>query len=278
MTDSRPSRRIGLALGGGGARGLAHLHALEAFDELGLRPSAIAGVSIGAIYGAAYAAGLSAKELRAHTAAMLRDRGAVLSKLMKARVGRLTDLFGAGSRNPVLVDAELLLAQFLPDGVPETFDALQIPFVTIATDFFGRAEIRFDEGPLRPAVAASIAIPGLFRPVVHHDRTLIDGAMTNPLPFDALDDVDAVIAVDVTGGPVASEGRVPNAFETTLGSLQIMQTTIVAGKLARRPPEAVIRPNVEAITLLDFLKTTAVLRASEAAKGETKRAIEAVLS
>ncbi|MFD1704422.1 patatin-like phospholipase family protein [Methylopila henanensis] len=271
------ARRIGLALGGGGARGLAHIHALQAFDDLGVRPSAIAGTSIGAIYGAAYASGLSAAELRAHTAAMLRTRGDVVGKFWKARVGRLPDLFGAGSRNPVLLDAETLMGLFLPEGVAETFEELAIPFAAIATDFFARAEIVFRDGPLRPAVAASMAIPGLFRPVVHRDRTLIDGAMTNPLPFDVLGDVDAVIAVDVTGGAVLDRPRPPNAMEIGLGSVQIMQATIVALKLERRAPDAVIRPHVEAITLLDFLKTSAVLRATEHAREETKRAIEAAL-
>ncbi|GLK78761.1 patatin-like phospholipase family protein [Methylopila turkensis] len=272
------ARRIGLALGGGGARGLAHIHALQAFDDLGVRPAAIAGTSIGAIYGAAYASGLSAAELRAHTAAMLRTRGDVVGKLWKARVGRLPDLFGAGSRNPVLLDAETLMELFLPEGVAETFEELAIPFAAIATDFFARAEIVFRDGPLRPAVAASMAIPGLFRPVVHRDRTLIDGAMTNPLPFDVLGDVDAVIAVDVTGGAVLDGPRPPNALEVGLGSVQIMQAAIVALKLERRAPDAVIRPHVEAITLLDFLKTSAVLRATERTREETKRAIEAALA
>ncbi|GLK76741.1 patatin [Methylopila jiangsuensis] len=272
------SRRIGLALGGGGARGLAHLHALQAFDELGLRPAAIAGTSIGAIYAAAYASGLTAAELRAHTAAQLRNRGEVFAKLMKARVGRLADLFGSGSRNPVLVDAEAMLASFLPEGMAETFETAATPLSVVATDFFAKAEIVFRDGPLLPAVAASAAIPGLFRPVVHRGRTLIDGAMTNPLPFDVFDDVDAVIAIDVTGGPVMEAARMPNAFEATLGALQIMQAAIVAGKLERRAPTAVIRPRVEAITLLDFLKTTAVLRASEGARDEVKRAVEAALA
>ncbi|WP_020177563.1 patatin-like phospholipase family protein [Methylopila sp. M107] len=178
--------RIGLALGGSGARGLAHLHVLEAFDELGVRPVAIAGCSIGSIYGAGFAAGLSARELRDHTEAMLRRRGEMAAKLMRARVGRLSDLFGAGSRNPMLLDAERLLGEVLPQAVPETFGELKIPFAAVVTDLFSKAEIVRREGALRPVIAASAAIPGVFRPIVHDGRTLIDGAMTNPLPFDAL--------------------------------------------------------------------------------------------
>lgn len=271
-------RRIGLALGGGGARGLAHLHVLAAFDDLGVRPAAIAGASIGALYGAGFAAGLPAAELRSHTERVLGDRAAVLAKLVRARVGRISDLFGAGSRNPVLLDPEALVAAFLPAEVPAAIEALPIPFVAIATDFFARAEVAYRSGPLVPAIAASAAIPGLFRPVLHDGRTLIDGAMTNPLPFDVFgDEVDAVLAVDVTGAPVTSSRAYPNAFETMLGATQIMQATIVAAKLARRPPDAVVAPRVAGVTLLDFFKSGAALRASAEARDEAKRAIERLM-
>jgi NTE family protein len=271
-------RRIGLALGGGGARGLAHLHVLEAFDELGVRPAAIVGASIGALMGACYAAGLGGRDLREHTLAQLSNRGQTLAKVMKARVGRISDLFGTGSLNPMLLDAEALIPQFLPPGVPERFEDLAIPFQAIATDFFGRAEVVLRDGPLLPAIAASAAIPGLFKPVLHGGRTLIDGAMTNPLPFDALKGVDAVIAVDVTGGPVMAGPTPPNAFVCMLGAIQIMQSTIVAGKVAQGGPDVLIRPKVDRITLLDFLKVASALRLSADTKDEAKRAIERLLS
>ncbi|GLK67695.1 patatin-like phospholipase family protein [Hansschlegelia plantiphila] len=274
----QPSR-IGLALGGGGARRLAHLHVLEAFDELGVRPAAIAGASIGSVFGAGYAAGLTALELRAHASAMLKNRSVVVAKLLKARVGRITDLFGAGSRNPALIDAEKLLPLFLPERVPATFEELEIPFLAIATDFFGHVEIVISDGPLLPAIAASSAIPGIFRPVLHKGLTLIDGAMTNPLPFDVLSDkVDSVIAVDVTGGPVVSGRAFPNAFETMLGATQILQATIIGAKVAGGGPDALIRPDVRGVTLLDFFKTTSALRSSDAAKDEAKRAIERLIA
>src|SRR5690242_15361290 len=87
---ARPDRRhpsIAIALGGGGARGLAHIPVLEAFDELGLKPTAIAGTSMGAIVGAAYAAGLPARDLHRHTLERLRDRAQVMAKLLQARCG-----------------------------------------------------------------------------------------------------------------------------------------------------------------------------------------------
>ncbi len=270
--------RIGLALGGGGARGLAHLHVLAAFDELGVKPAAIAGSSIGSIYGSGFAAGISAAELLDHTNAMLDRRADMIGKIMRARVGRFADLFGLGSRNPLLLDAETLLSFVLPEGLPATFEELAIPFSAVATDLFARSAVVYRAGRLSPVIAASAAIPGLFRHVVHDGRTLIDGAMANPLPFDILpDDLDAVVAVDVTGGPVAREGREPNVFETMLGAMQIMQGAIVEAKLERRRPHALIRPQVDGVTLLDFFRSGPTLAASAAAKEETKRALERLL-
>lgn len=270
--------RIGLALGGGGARGLAHLHVLEAFDDLGVRPAAIAGTSIGALYGACYAAGMSGAELRAHTVARLAKRADVLNRLLKCRVGRIADLFGAGSRNPMLLDAEALVAQFAPEALPQRFEDLRIPFAAVATDFFERRQLVIRSGQLIPAIAASAAIPGVFRPVAHDGRTLIDGAMTNPLPFDVLAGAaDVTLACDVTGGPVMRGRAAPNVFEAMLGAVQIMQGTIVAARLAENPPDALITPDVDGITLLDFLKSGTALKTSAATRADARQAIEALL-
>ena len=99
---------IALALGAGGARGLAHIAVLEVFDELGIKPVAIAGASVGAMIGAAYAAGMGAKAIRAHAIDVLRDRATLMSALIGARAGRLADVL-AGFGNPLLVDAEKFL-------------------------------------------------------------------------------------------------------------------------------------------------------------------------
>jgi NTE family protein len=272
-----PDPRIGLALGGGGARGLAHLHVLAAFDDLGIRPTVIAGSSIGALFGACYAAGLSGAELREHVDEQLRRRSEVVAKLMRARVGRITDLFGAGSRNPMLLDGQALIQSFLPAGFPSSFEELATPLIATATDFFERRGLQIDRAALSPALAASAAIPGVFRPVSHLGRTMIDGAMTNPLPFDLLRErADVIMAVDVTGGP-APGGRASNVFETMLGATQIMQTTIVDAMVAQWPPHSLIRPNVAGVTLLDFFKSAAALRASEPAREEAKREIERLI-
>ncbi len=261
---------VALALGAGGARGLAHIPILEAF-ELGVRPAMIAGTSMGALIGAAYAAGLSAKGLRIHTLAVLRDRSRAMARVLEARVGRFVDVF-SGLGNPLLVDGELILEAFWPDGVPATFEGLAIPFQAVATDFAGRAEAVFDAGPLRPAVAGSIAIPGLIRPVRLGGRLLIDGGAVNPLPFDHLiGRAGIVAAVDVAGGPAVKPGKMPGNFEITLGTIQIMQTAINAAKLKIYRPQVVVTPDVTRFRALDFFEARAIFAATEPAKEAFKR-------
>jgi NTE family protein len=273
-----PSPTFALALGGGGARGLAHIAVLEAFDELGVRPVAIAGTSIGAVVGAAYAAGLSGRAIRDHAVRTLRDRAAVMAALIGSRVGRLADIV-SGFGNPLLVDGERLLDRLWPDAVPERFEDLLTPLHVVTTDYYGRAEAVFSEGPLAPAVAASMALPGLIRPVRIGGRLLVDGGAVNPLPFDHLiGRADVIVAVDVTGGPVPQEARTPTGFDAMFGTLQIMQGAIVAAKLKIYRPQILVRPAVDRFRVLDFLDARAILSAAAPAKDELKREIERHLS
>jgi len=269
--------RIAVALGSGGARGLSHILVLEALDELGVRPAALAGASIGAMFASVYAAGMPAKELRQLINHTLRNRGEVMKRLLAARVGRISHLF-AGLGNPVLVDAEQLVAGFLPEIVPQDFEQLGIPLQVVATDYWGRCERMFEHGPIRPAVAASLAIPGLMRPVQHGGHTLVDGGAVNPLPFDLLRArADLVLAVDITGGHGAETRGVPAPFEAMFATLQIMASSIVGEKLKSGAPDVLIRPNVHDFRVLDFFRATAIFKAAEPAKDEVKRRLEAVL-
>lgn len=268
---------VAVALGSGGARGLAHILVLEALDELGVRPTALAGASIGSMVGAVYAAGMPARDIHALVLSLLHNRGEVMKRLFAARIGRIADLFG-GLGNPVLLDAELFVEGFLPDVVPATFEELAIPLQVVATDYWDRGEAVFASGAIRPAVAASVAIPGLIRPVVHGDRVLVDGGAVNPLPFDLLrTKADMVIAVDITGGHAGETGGVPMPFDAMFGTLQIMASSIVGEKLKAGAPDILIRPNVDAFRVLDFFRATAILKASEPVKDEVKRRMEAVL-
>jgi len=196
--------RIGLVLGSGGARGLAHIVVLETLDRLGIRPVEIAGTSIGAILGAAYAAGMSGAELRAHVLRDYRNRAEVMTRLFQTRVGRIADLWRGGFGNPVLVDGLGILERFLPSPLPETFEGLSIPLSVVAGDYHRLDRVVFRAGPLAPAIAASMAIPGLVRPVQFGNRVLVDGA-------DRLGNIDQIAALAAAGwsGPVSFECFAP---------------------------------------------------------------------
>ena len=108
-------KTVALALGGGGARGLAHIVVAEALDEMGVKPVAIAGTSIGAIIGAGYAAGMSGRDMRRYAIHIAHNRTDVMRRMMRARAGKLRDLFGGGLGDATRLDAERMCEQFLPD-------------------------------------------------------------------------------------------------------------------------------------------------------------------
>lgn len=270
---------VAVALGSGGARGIAHLVVLEALDELGIRPTAIAGTSMGAVIGAAYASGLEARVIHSHVLKVLRNRSNVMGKLLKARVGRFADLLLRGRGNPVLLDPEIVLDLFWPPAMPNSFEDLAMRMIVVATNYSTRNEAVFQSGPLTSAVAGSMAIPGLFRPVESDGDLLIDGGAVNPLPYDHLFDLaDIVIAVDVTFGGRSRTRRVPTPLESMFGAAQIMQGAITAQKVKRRPPDILIRPRVEQFGLLDFFRAGQIFRAAEASKEELRAAISARLT
>ncbi len=269
--------RIGLALGGGGARGLAHVPVFEAFDDLGLRPCAIAGSSIGAILGAGYASGLSGEDIRKIAEATFSDRNSVLGLLWRLRPRRFTEFFAGNGL--MQFDALKVIETFVGDVIPETFDELEIPLAVLATDFYGCSEVDIRAGALKQAVAASIAIPALFRPVTIDERILIDGGVVNPLPFDALPgDCDIIVAVDVVGAPFPRRGKTrPTAADALFGSTQILMQTITAEKLKSRRPDLLIRPDIEAFRVLDFLKSAQILSAAEPLREDVKRRLSTTI-
>ena len=267
---------VAIALGSGGARGFAHIAVLEALDELGVAPSAIAGTSIGAMIGAAYAAGMSGREIRAYAIDAVRSRSEMMGKLLRARVGRFSDLVLRGRGNPVLLDGEVCLDLFWPEAVPDFFEGLAKPLLVVATDFYDRRELVMSSGALGPAVAGSMAIPGLIQPVAYNGRYLIDGGAVNPLPYDLLfDHADVVVAVDVTFGGRRHEARRPAPFQSMFGAAQIMQGAITAQKLKMRSPDILVRPGVEQFGVLDFLRASQILRAADSAKDDLKRRLSA---
>jgi NTE family protein len=271
-------KTFALALGGGGARGLAHIVVAEALDEMGVKPAAIAGTSIGAIIGAGYAAGMSGRDMRRYAIALAHNRTDVMRRMMRARAGKLRDIFGGGLGDATRLDAELLCEQFLPEALPEEFSGLSIPLTVIASDLYRRSEVAFTEGPLRRALAASIALPTIMRPVAHEGRILVDGGATNPLPFENLrGSADVIMAVEISG-PVSDDPReVPNALECLYATVIVMSYSIIHEKLRHGAPDLLLQPNVGTFRALGFLQASAILRAADSVKDEIKEKLARLL-
>ncbi len=273
---SGSDKDIQLVLGGGGARGLTHIVALEAFDELGLRPAHIAGTSMGAIMGAAYASGVSGAEIREHTTRILNNKGALLAKIWGIRP-KVT--LGWGTAKLGQFDAEQVLETVLPPTVSSLIENTEIPLTIVATDYFGWHETLFRNGDMRSAVAASIALPAIFKPVVIDSRVLIDGGASNALPFDHVPKTGITIALDVMGGPVEEEDEpLPSPTSVVFGAMQILSQTITAKKLEDFSPEILLRPPTDNFKVLDFLKIDEILTAAIPFKDELKRKIEEILA
>jgi len=269
-------KSFALALGAGGARGLAHIAIVEALDEMGLKPVAVAGSSIGAVIGAGYAAGLSGRAMRRHLISLAHDRGEVLRRVMACRAVGWSDILGAGFGNPLVVDGLKFYDAFLADLLPNDFSDLAIPLTAIAADLHAREPVVFTRGPLRPAIAASFAIPGLVRPL-ELDRVLVDGGAVDPLPFTCLrGKADVILAVDVSGGSAEAQG-VPDPWESLFATISVMARTIVAEKLKSGAPDLVVRPKVGIFRMLDFFQASAILRAAEPVKAEVKEKLSALL-
>jgi len=207
--------KIGLALGGGGAKGAAEVGVLKVLEEAGIQVDFIAGTSVGAIVGGLYAAGYSAAELETmfqtqEWLSLLTDRKASLSNEPWETVDGVTYIFGfpvidrsnsgsgvfgvmKGGRIEQVLDS-MLAAK----GCAE-FDNLRIPFRCVTADIRTAQEVVMAEGPVCKAMRASMAIPGIFKPVRLGDRLLVDGGMLNNLPVDVCREMgaDIVIAVDL---------------------------------------------------------------------------------
>ncbi|OOG22918.1 patatin [Thioalkalivibrio denitrificans] len=246
--------RIGLALGSGGARGLAHVLVFEVLDDLGLRVHRVAGTSIGAIMGALYASGLSAADIHAHIDRLTVSADenwfrALLEEDLARTIRFLQPDLGGGG----LMKADAFLAFLEEVTGREAFEELDVPLQVVATDLWTREQVVMASGDLWPAVNASMAMPGLFSPVTLDDRVLVDGGLTNPLPYDLLwDDCDIVIAVDVLGTRTPEESGAVSYFDTSFSTFQIMQAAIIGEKLRYREPDILVRPDIRDVRVLEF--------------------------
>ncbi len=192
--------RLGLALGTGGARGWAHVGVLQALRDMGIRPDVVAGTSMGALVGAVWAADcLDEME----TWARAQTRTDIL---------RFMDFSFSGGG---LMRGTAVMRVLTDLGVPATFEELPNPLLVVATDMSTGREVWFQNGPLHDAVRGSVSIPGVLSPYWHHNKWLLDGGLTNPVPTSACRALgaDITIAVNPNAKPENALWKSPAAEE-----------------------------------------------------------------
>lgn len=272
-------RRIGLALGAGGANGLAHIAMLEALESMNVRPHRIAGSSIGAVIGALFASGMPAGKIRRLVERSFVDSDQdVLRKLVSGQSMHWLELVDVEFGNGGLLDSRQILSHFYDSIDAETFADLEIPLDIVAGDLWNMEQVVLSRGPLISAVQASMAIPGVFEPVEVDGRVLIDGGTVNPVPWDLLfEDCDLVIAIDVSGErsrPADGTGY----FDILFNSIKVMQNAIVMAKMRHREPDILIAPAIRDVRALEFYEAASVFEQAEPAKKQLEERLGALLA
>jgi NTE family protein len=276
MYSSRKPR-IGLALGGGAARGWAHIGVIRALEKAGVKPDIVCGTSIGALVGAAYAAG---------------DFDKFEKWVLALNVSEIISYLDV-SLSSGLLKGDRLMEFFRRDFSDHKIETLNIPFAATATSLSSGNEIWLQEGSMLDAVRASIALPGLFTPVMHQETVLVDGGLVNPVPVSLARALgaDIVIAVDLNSDALnrhlnapeetknvagktsdnndwvdklkesirgimpsaePSSPKLPSILDIMAASINIMQVRISRSRMAGEPPDYIITPKLAHVGLLDF--------------------------
>ena len=270
MTHRSP--RIGLALGSGSARGWAHIGVIRALERAGIAADVVCGTSVGALVGAAHAAGA------------LERLEPWVKGLTWQTVMSLIDVRVSGG----LIEGSKLVEFFRSRFADEGIERLPRAFGCVATDLASGREVWLREGPVIDAVRASIALPGLLTPVLQDGRLLVDGGLVNPVPVSLCRAMGAevVIAVDLnwdligrrkqvpqqaptsfsgpgaglidamlarfrTVGPIGASAM-PSMMDVLTTSLNIMQVRITQSRLAGEPADVMIRPRLSGIAAMDY--------------------------
>ena len=271
--------KIGLALGGGGAKGISHVLVLEALEELEIKPSYVTGTSIGALIGAMYCAGMPTTEMREiFLEFSLKENESLKHIVTRKHIFKWLDFIAPQFRGRGLIRVENLLSYLFESVHATRFSELEIPLQVVASDFWSRCQVILDKGALIPAIRASMSLPGLFEPVKIRNRILIDGGAVNPVPFDILpDDCDLTIAIDVIGERTVSMS-IPSLSEAVFNTYQIMQKSIIREKLELMPPDIYFEPNLVDIRVLEFYRAGEIFKLAHKPKEQLKRKITRVLN
>lgn len=300
--SGRQKRKLGLALGSGGARGWAHIGAIRALEEIGVEPDVIAGCSMGAVVGAAWAAGkLDALEEFARNM----TRAAFLAHFDL----RLT---GGG-----LVRGRAIMEALEEMGLPDRFEKLDRPFIAVATDMSTGHEVWMQDGSLLDAVRGSIAIPGFFAPHHVEGRWLLDGGVINPVPSSACRALgaDITIAINPNGRDdgriwapdAASEGfferlgeagliaqlppalrefwttreprpEPPNYFEVVSAAIDILTEYLRKTRAASDPPHFALELDLRHITFIEMFRAAEAIEAGRDVVMAHREALEQLLA
>jgi len=273
------SKSIGIAFGAGGARGIAHLLMIEALDELGVKPSIISGSSIGAVVGAFYAAGFSAKEMKEILNQLINPKSdSVFDFLLKSDIVKMFTMFDPQFIRSGFIKGEKFQNYMKSNLQVSRFEELKIPLKIVATDYWKKEAVIFEKGDLIQPIKASYSLPGLFTPVKIKNRILIDGGAVNPLPFDLImDKCDITIAIDVTAFKAQNESEIPPTFDSVFTTYQTMQNSIIKERLKFLRPDIYIRPEIFDVRVFDFVKADLIFKQAESAKEELKRQLDKLL-
>jgi NTE family protein len=314
MLRRRSHSRIGLVLGGGAARGWAHIGAIRALHEAGIKPDVVCGTSIGALVGAVYANG---------DLDWLEDW---VSRLTWQTVVRLLDVRISGG----LLGGRKVIQVFANRFNGCEISGLQMPFAAVATELDSGRETWIQDGSVVDAVRASIAIPGIFTPVWHNGCWLVDGGLSNPVPVSVARGMrsDCVIAVDLNSdilngrdfggvtvttevldpeapppGSLRKNGKpwprwlapadghasrdvrvapapsahVPSMLSSIAQSIDIMQVRITRSRLAGEPADILIQPRLGGMGIFDFHRAAPAIEEGRAAVEQMLPAIRARL-
>ncbi len=277
----RPVPKVGLALSGGGARGLAHIGVLKVLEQRRVPIDLLAGTSMGGLVGAAYAAGLTPEYMEQEALRMASPR-------------RLLSLADPTLPRRGLFEGQRIV-EYLTDQLGEcTFDDLRCPLGLLSVDLKTREAVTLDEGRLTDAIRATIALPGLFKPVEREEQLLVDGGLLDNLPADVVREMgaDVVIAVDALGGTgtfsamiqrLRERRYIPEGLASTLDvmlrSLDVMMQEINRRRLMEAAPDVVIRPDVppDVSVLIGFSRAGDTIAAGERAAVEAFADIQELL-
>ena len=250
--------KVGVALGGGFARGIAHIGVLRVLEQHQIPIDFIAGTSVGALVAATYASGTSLAEMeRQGTETRFRDFGRwTVSRMGMASNERLEDY----------------LRKFTP---ARYFHELKLPLSIVATDLIAGESVHFTEGEIAPALRASCAYPGLFLPVQYRNQILVDGFLTETVPAPAVRRMGAEVVISVHLEPGLLDSRPRNTIEVISRSFSIIQ--IAATQTWRSASDVLIEPDVHHILWDEFIKTPQLVAAGEEATRAALPQIRAAL-